>query len=78
MATGTIEATTRRVAAAERRAAEARHNAELLARAIRQLVAIGFERVTSVRHQSEEDIKQARAALAEARQLLARAEKLTQ
>jgi hypothetical protein len=49
-----------------------------IAEATRQLVAACFKQVTTTRHRSEEDAKQARAMLAEARELLARAEKLTE
>ena len=73
-----IDAAAGRVAEAERKATEARENAAKMADDIRQLVATCFERVTSMRHQSEDDAQRARAALAEARALLARAEKLTQ
>jgi vacuolar-type H+-ATPase subunit H len=73
----TIEDLKRRVAAAERRAAEARENAGRLAEEARQLVARCFALATGHRHQSADDVKRARSGLAEARDLLERAEKLT-
>ena len=72
-----VEAATERLAEAERKAAEARDVAVEMAEDVRQLVATCFEMVTSMRHLSEEDTRRARAGLAQARMLLARAEKLT-
>jgi hypothetical protein len=73
-----FEAISLRVAAAEHRAVEARAGAELLAEEARQLVASCFAMVTSARHQSAADAQRARAELVSARELLARADKLTQ
>jgi hypothetical protein len=75
---GKTEAAIQPVAAAERQAVEAQRSAMRIAEATRQLVAACFKQVTTTRHRSEEDAKQARAMLAEARELLARAEKLTE
>ena len=73
-----FEAISLRVAAAEHRAVEARAGAELLAEEARQLVASCFAMVTSARHQSAADAQRTRAELVSARELLARADKLTQ
>jgi len=66
------------LAEAERMATEARDSAARMADEMRHRAATCFERVTSMRHKSEEDAQRARAGLAEARALLVRAQRLTE